>query len=134
VAKELNINYCTAKTIVYTYRKKNHENLEATSEKRCGIKPLLAIESPLTSIVSTVGGKVMDSQEFNYGQNMYQQIFCNFENNETFVEKFLMIKDVEQELDKLNCNYFVEFEGAKAIFWCQQKYQGFVEIVDSDSS
>ena len=65
-----------------------------------------------------VGGKVT-SDEFCVQDQLYQQFLCSFENVESYVEKFLLIKDIEQQLTDLNYSYFVKFMGDKAIFWCQ---------------
>ena len=51
----------------------------------------------------------------------FQQYFCDFKENDSFVEKFLLIKEVENELKRQNLKYYVHFVGQKAIFWCPNK-------------
>ena len=67
-----------------------------------------------------IGKKVINDQKCVVDK-LYQQIFCDLEHIESYVEKFLLIKDIEQELTNLNYSYFLEFEVNKAIFWCQQR-------------
>lgn len=64
-----------------------------------------------------VGGKVTSI----YPENLYRQVFCSFENAESYVEKFLLIKEIEQELKNFDYIYLMELERDKAIVWFQQK-------------
>ena len=64
-----------------------------------------------------VGGKVTSI----YPEKLYRQVICSFENTESYVEKFLLIKEIEQELNNFNYIYLIELERDKAIVWFQQK-------------
>ena len=118
----MNINYCSAKTIIYSYRKKIKPILEENSSVlRCSFKWIESSdEKNAISIVSLIGGRLMNAEACSDSQKA-RAFFYQFEENKSFVEKFLLIKDIENELEKLNVNYLVEFEGGKAIFWFQQK-------------
>ena len=61
-----------------------------------------------------------NNKEMNF-EKRNQQFLCPFGNLESYVEKFLLIKNIERKLTDLNYNYMVEFEGNKAVFWCQQR-------------
>ena len=132
VAKELRINYCTAKTIIYNHRKKQHETVEQGKAKRCSyslILPFLTECKPISSIVSMVGGKVENIQVYkNDTENQHQQIFFSLENVESYVEKFLFIKEIEKELIKRNVSYFVKFEGNKAIFLLSTQNESLINV------
>ena len=82
------------------------------------------------SIVSTVGGKITGI----HAEKQYKKCFCSLEKAESYVEKFLLIKDIEQELTNLNYVYFLEFEVDKAIFWYQQLQEDSVGGIDINSS
>lgn len=67
-------------------------------------------------------GEISSQQDFIclYSEKNYIPIVCSLEEMGNFVERFLCIKDMEEELTKLGWTYFVEFGDDKAIFWCQQ--------------
>ena len=93
------------------------------------ILPFLTECKPISPIVSMVGGKVTNNQIYkNDTQNQHQQIFFSLENVESYVEKFLFIKDIEQELIKRNVSYFVKFEGNKAIFLVSTQTESLIDI------
>ena len=78
------------------------------------------------SIVSTVGGKITGI----HAEKQYQKYFCPLGNAESFVEKFLLIKDIEQELTNFNWAYFLELEVDKAIFWFQGPITNFDDRIN----
>lgn len=95
------------------------------------LNPVVAKETDQTwSIVSTVGGKITGI----HAEKQYKKCFCSLENAESYVEKFLLIKDIERELTNFNCVYFLEFEVDKAIFWFQQLQEDSVGEIDTYSS
>ena len=70
----------------------------------------------------TQQGEIFNQQDFTSvdGENNFLPIVCSLEGMENFVERFLCIKDMEEELTKLGWTYFVEIYDDKAIFWYQQ--------------
>lgn len=106
---------------MYTYRKKNIDVCDSYSAPRCEYRSLRPCgEFPLDGIVSMLGGKITSHLDFTAERTPVQQICCNLDSSDSFVERFLAIKEVEQELETIGCPYMMEFEGSKAIFWCQQ--------------
>lgn len=105
--------------------------MEQSKAKRCSysmILPLPAECKPICSIVSMVGGKVTNNEICKQEkQNQHQQMFFSLENIESYVEKFLFIKDIEQELIKRNISYFVKFEGNKAIFLLSAQHESLFD-------
>ena len=97
--------------------------LDYSKAKRCTFRPISEKTDNACSVVTMIGKKVISDQSDQkcVVDNLYQQIFCDLENIESYVEKFLVIKNVEQELTNLNYSYFVEFEVNKAIFWIQKR-------------
>ena len=76
-----------------------------------------------------VGGKVENIQVYkNDTENQHQQIFFSLENVESYVEKFLFIKEIEKELIKRNVSYFVKFEGNKAIFLLSTQNESLINV------
>ena len=94
--------------------------LDYSKAKRCTFRPISEKTENTWSVVTMIGKKVISDQKCVV-DNLYQQIFCDLENIESYVEKFLLIKNIEQELTNLNYSYFVEFEVNKAIFWIQKR-------------
>ena len=58
-------------------------------------------------------------------RNYLNNFSCSLENAGSYVEKFLLIKDIEQKLRNFSCSYFFELEGDNAIFWFQQQTESF---------
>lgn len=85
--------------------------------------------NPNFCIVSTIGGKIQCIR----ADKLYQKFCCNLENAESFVEKFLLIKDIEQELASFNSDYFLELERNKAIFWFQRQESNSFDGIDIKS-
>lgn len=118
VAKDLKINYCTAKSIITAYRKNKGVNFERLEARRCSFRQISKKNYKMWTVVS----KVCDNhKEINVEKKSNEQFLCPLGNVESYVEKFLLIKNIERKLTNLNYNYMVEFEGSKAVFWCQQR-------------
>ena len=62
-----------------------------------------------------------------YPEKLYRKVFCSFENADSYVEKFLLIKGIEKELKNFNYIYLMELERDRAIVWFQQKNCKFYE-------
>jgi len=74
-------------------------------------------EIPIFSVISSIGG-------FNYEENEKKEIkqfCCSFGEKETYIEKFLKVKEIESEMQKQNFDYSFEFTKGRAIFWYQPK-------------
>lgn len=67
-----------------------------------------------------VGGKTTERQT-EKTEKLFKQFCCSLQNAGSYVEKFLLIKDIEQKLCNFSCSYFFELEGDNVIFWFQQQ-------------
>lgn len=93
---------------------------------------MLTEEQSVCSIVSMVAGRVTGRQAF-VTEKVYQQMVFSLEDAKSYVEKFLLIKDVEEELNNLNCDYFLKLGRDNAIFWYYQQ-NGSSDIPENRST
>ena len=100
------------------YRRNKRVTLDRFEGKRCSFRPISKKNNKIWTVVSKVGD---NNKEMNVERKLNQQFLCSLENVESYVEKFLLIKNIERKLTNLNYNYMVQFEGNKAVFWCQQR-------------
>lgn len=84
------------------------------------------------TIVTMVGGDVTGQQECG-AEKKYNQIVCSLEDAKSYVEKFLLVKGIEQELMKSKCTYFLEQKGENVIFWYHPQNDTF-DTIEIDSS
>lgn len=105
--------------------------------RRCSFRPRgfgsKEGQQSMFTIVTMMGGDVTGQQE-RLSEKNYNQIVCALEDAKSYVEKFLIIKDIEQELMKSKCSYFLEQEGDNVIFQYHHPQSDSVDDIEIDSS